>query len=187
MDLASVTSEQLTESDDNFSEINTTWILLELRKDVKKMNKIFDHLETSVRQLKRDSKILKDQNVRLMKQVSELKSSVSKLESQNKEQEMKTECLVAQSRHDNPQFYGFGDKSDESWEESETRVRNYFDEHLNIDEDQIKRPHRIRPMEQTRGLLCTRYSGVTRCQLQHQCHIWRMNSTFKANCTGSQS
>ena len=91
------------------------------------MNKKFDHLETSVRQLKRDSKILKDQNVRLMKQVSEFKSSVSKLESQNKEQEMKTEWLVAQSRRDNSQFYGFGDKSYESWEESETRVRNYID------------------------------------------------------------
>ena len=55
------------------------------------MNKKIDHLETSVRQQKRDNKILKDQNAHLMEQVNELRLSVSKLESQNKEQEMKTE------------------------------------------------------------------------------------------------
>ena len=66
------------------------------------MNKKFDHLETSVRQLKRDSKILKDQNVHLTKQVNILKSSVSILtESQNKEQEIKTEHLEAQSQREN--------------------------------------------------------------------------------------
>ena len=36
---------------------------------------------------------------------NKLKSSVSKLESQNKEQEMKTERLEAQSRRDNLRFY----------------------------------------------------------------------------------
>ena len=46
-------------SDDNFSEINTTWILLEIYKDVKKMNKKIDHLEIPV------CKFLKDQNVHL--------------------------------------------------------------------------------------------------------------------------
>ena len=66
------------------------------------MNKKFDHLETSVRQLKRDSKILKYQNVHLTKQVNILKSSVSILtESQNKEQEIKTEHLEAQSQREN--------------------------------------------------------------------------------------
>ena len=27
-------------------------------------------------------------------------------------------------------------------------------------------------------------SGVARCQSQHQCHIWRMNSMLEAYCTG---
>ena len=60
---------------------------------------------------------------------------------------MKTEeRLEAQSRRDNLWFYGFDDKIDESWEESETRVRNYIEEHLNIEEAsiKIKRAHRIR-------------------------------------------
>ena len=70
------------------------------------MNKKFDHLESLVRQLKRDRKILKDQNAHLTKLVNELKASVSKLESQNKEQEMKTERLEAQSRRDNLRFMG---------------------------------------------------------------------------------
>ena len=59
MDLASKTSEQRTESYDNISETNTTWILLGIRKDVKRMNKKIDHLETLVRQLKRDSNFFK--------------------------------------------------------------------------------------------------------------------------------
>ena len=47
MDIASATSEQRTESADYISEINTTWItlLLEIRKDVKRMYKNFDHFE----------------------------------------------------------------------------------------------------------------------------------------------
>ena len=55
---------------------------------------------------------------------------------------MKTERLDAQYRRDNLRFYGFDDKSDnksdESWEESETTVRNYIDEHLDIDEASIQ-------------------------------------------------
>ena len=50
-----------------------------------------------------------------------LRKQVNELE--NKEQEMKTERLEVQSQHDNLQFYGFDDKSDESWDESETRVK----------------------------------------------------------------
>ena len=69
MDKASERSEQWMESDDK--------ILLEIRKDDKKINNKFDHLETSVRQLKRGSKGLKDQNAHLTIQVNELKLSVS--------------------------------------------------------------------------------------------------------------
>ena len=109
------------------------------------MKQKIDHLETLVRQLKPDCIFLKDQNVHLTKQMNELKASESKLESQNKEQEMKTELLGEQSQRDNLRFYGFDDKSDESCKESETKVRNYIDEHHHIDEASIRmeQAHRI--------------------------------------------
>ena len=40
------------------------------------------------------------------------------------------------------------------------------------------------PMEQIRSLFCTCNSGEARCQSQHQCDIWPMNSMFEANCAG---
>ena len=43
------------------------------------------------------------------------------------------------------------------------------------------------PMEQTRDFLCTCDSGVARCQSQHQCYFWRMNSMFEAYCTGKSA
>ena len=55
MDLASENSE----TNDNIPGTDTTTLLLEIRRDVKTMNKKFDHLEKSVRTLKQDSKLLK--------------------------------------------------------------------------------------------------------------------------------
>ena len=41
-------------------------------------------------------------------------------------------------------------------------------------------------MEQTRGLFCTCVSGVARCQSQHHCHYWQMNSMFEAYALASE-
>ena len=43
------------------------------------------------------------------------------------------------------------------------------------------------PMEQKKGLFYTCDSGVARCQSHDQCHFWRMNSMFKAYCTGKSA
>lgn len=51
------------------------------------MQKRFDHIEKSVETLKHDSKLLKDQNVKLSKQVTDLQTTVAHLES--KEQILK--------------------------------------------------------------------------------------------------
>ena len=107
-------------------------------------------METSVRLLKQDSKILKRSKSTLYESCQRIKS-VSKFESQNKEQKMKTERLEAQYRRDNLRFYGFDeksdDKSDESWEE--TTVRNHIDGHVDIDvaSIQIERAHRVRGLK----------------------------------------
>ena len=39
-------------------------------------------------------------------------------------------------------------------------------------------------MEQTRSSVYMCDTGVARCQSQHQCHFWRINSMFEAYCTG---
>ena len=134
MDLVSELSEQQLETDDNFDETNTTSLLLEIRGDVKKMNKKFDSLEKSVRTLKHDSKLLKEQNAYLTKQVSELQTTVLQQQSRTRETEKKNERLEAQSRRDNLRFHGLDDKMGETWEESETKVRDYISNDLGIDE-----------------------------------------------------
>ena len=108
------------------------------------MNKKFDPLEKSVRTLKHDSKLLKEQNVQLTRQVTELQATVSQLESLTQETEMKSERLEAHSRRDNLRFHGFEDKRGETWDESESKVRNYVYDDLGVDESSIRieRAHR---------------------------------------------
>lgn len=53
--------------------------------------------------------------------------------------------MEAQSRRDNLRFYGFKDKRDETWEETENTVRSYPTNDLFLDESsiQIERANRI--------------------------------------------
>ena len=110
-DLESEISEHCSEptETDDIDGTSATALLLEIRRDVKCMNKTFDHLEKSVRVLKHDSKYLKEQNSILTKQVTELQSNVSQLESRTHETEIKNERLEAQSRRDNLKFHRFED------------------------------------------------------------------------------
>ena len=157
VDLESQTSEQQSEptETDDIDATDTTSLLLEIRRDVKAMNKKFDYLEKSVRTLKHDSKCLKEQNSRLTNQVTELQSTVSQLESRTRETEQKNERLEAQSRRDNLKFHGFDDNRRETWEESENTVRRYISEELNIDDSAIKieRAHRIRSRNSPRPII----------------------------------
>lgn len=126
-------------------ETNTISLLLTIQRDVKKMHKRFDHIDKSVKTLKHDSKLLKDQNVKLSKQMPDLQTTVAHLESRVQEADIKNERLQAQSRRDNLRFYGFIDKRDETWEGSENTVRSYLTNDLLLDESsiQIERAHRI--------------------------------------------
>ena len=74
---------------------------------------------------------------------------------QNKEQVYENRAFRSAVQTWQSTGYGFEDKSDESWEESETRVRNYIDEHLNIDEAsiQIERALRIRCKNSPRPII----------------------------------
>ena len=57
----------------------------------------------------------------------------------------KLDQLENQSRRENLVFHGLKDKSNETWEESESNVRKYIFEDLGLDETRIsvERAHRI--------------------------------------------
>ena len=156
-DLESEISEHRSEptETDDIDGTSATALLLEIHRDVKCMNKKFDHREKSVRVLKHDSKYLKEQNSILTKQVTELQSTVSQLESCTHETEIKNERLEAQSRRDNLKFHGFEDNRGETWEESENTVWRYIFDELAIDESaiQIERAHRIRSKNSPRPII----------------------------------
>lgn len=124
---------------------NMTEILLEIRRDVKCMNKKFDSMEKTVGDLKKDNKQLKQQNESMSRQITDLTTSIIKLESRTAEIERKNEQIEAQSRRDNLKFYGIADETKESWEQSEVKIREYIKTELNIDESNVKieRAHRL--------------------------------------------
>ena len=124
---------------------NATEILLEIRNDVKCMNRKFDSLDKKVKNLRNDNKVLKKQNTKLVDQVAELSSTVVNLETRVKEAEKKNENLEAQSRRENLKFYGIEDDRRETWEQTELKTRNYLSTQLDIDESniQIERAHRL--------------------------------------------
>lgn len=59
---------------------NTTLLLLEIRSDVKQMNKKFDTLEKSVRELQTDNRNLKEQNKKLTQEVETLTTRLASVE-----------------------------------------------------------------------------------------------------------
>ena len=129
----------------NVGDANMTNILLEIRKDVKSMNRKFGKMEKTVKGIKRDNMLLKQQNEGLRKQVAELSVSMAKLEARTAEAEKKNEHLEAQSRRDNLKFYGINDEPKESWEQSEAKVREYLARELNMNVSDmgIERAHRL--------------------------------------------
>ena len=120
-------------------------MLLDIRKDVKKMNKKLTTWKIGS-PTKTGEQVLKDQKAHRTKQVNELKSSVSKFESQNKEHEMETDRLEAQARRDNLRFMGSMIKV-----MILGRIGNQIDEHFNIKKAsiQIERARRFRDNSMT--------------------------------------
>ena len=96
------------------------------------MNKKFDGLNKRVKELKLDNKQLKRQNECLSKQVTSLTSTVSGLESRIIATEKKNEQLESKSRRDNLKFFGLSEGMNESWEQSETKIRNYISSELGM-------------------------------------------------------
>ena len=73
-------------------------LLLDIRREMRYMNRKFDKLETTMTSLKKDNKTLKKQNKQLTKKVEELSSSVQDVTEVAKQNERKNGRLESQSR-----------------------------------------------------------------------------------------
>ncbi|MEW8546814.1 MAG: hypothetical protein AB2693_25145 [Candidatus Thiodiazotropha sp.] len=137
------------------STANMTDLLLDIRKDVKLLNKKFDSMERTVKGLKKDNKLLKQQNESLSNQVTVLNASVSNLELRTKETERKNEQLEAQSRRENLKFYGIDDDKAETWDQSESKIREYLSNELELDVSNMKieRAHRLPSQSSPRPII----------------------------------
>ena len=120
-------------------------LLLDIRQEMRYMNRKFDKLEGTMTTLKQDNKVSKRQNKQLNKRVEDLSSKLQTLANLARENELKNEKLESQSRRENLKFVGIEEARKETWEESEDKVRNYIAEGFNLEGTQIRieRAHRL--------------------------------------------
>ena len=81
--------------------------------------------------------MLIDSNNRISEDVSNLSKKVTKLESDLKVSEERRELLEAQSRCKNLRIYGLPEEKNETWEDTESRVREYIGRDLEMNEAYI--------------------------------------------------
>ena len=124
-----------SEQESDNESTDTTAILLEIRKDVKRMNKKFDSVEKSVNYLKSENKILKSKNEKLTNEMSVLTSKVENMETIIAKNTKKQEQLELQSKKCNLKFYGLNQEQNETAIDSETKVRRYILNDLEISDD----------------------------------------------------
>ena len=132
-------------------------ILLEVRHDVKSMNRKFDKIEKTVNTLKKDNQKLKRQNEKLTNKVDEISKSLEQVDVLARDNQRKNEKLKAQSRRDNLNFYNIEDDRNETWEQSEEKVVNQLSDELNIDGCHIERAHRL-PSKSTPRPIIAKFS-----------------------------
>ncbi|MEW8542408.1 MAG: hypothetical protein AB2693_02655 [Candidatus Thiodiazotropha sp.] len=142
----------------NAMEVDThgmTSILVDIRNEVRHMNRKFDRLEKSVDSIMKDNKKFKAQNRELKEQVEDLSVALEKLDKKSAEIEQKNERIEAQSRRQNLKFHGIPESNKESWDESEKKVRDYISEELEINGTQIKieRAHRLRSRKNPKPII----------------------------------
>ena len=80
-------------------------LLLDIRSEMRYMNRKFDNLESSMNSLKQDNKCLKKKNKNLTQQVEKLSADLQTVTELAKENEKKNEKLESQSRRDNLNFF----------------------------------------------------------------------------------
>lgn len=126
-------------------DIDVKSVLLDIRSEVRKNNQKFDRLERTVNDLKYNHDHLKIDHENLKLNHDNLKVENEELSKKVDNLNMKVDQLENQSRRDNLVFHGLADEDEESWVDSEAKVRKYISEDLGIDETDvsIERAHRL--------------------------------------------
>ena len=130
-------------------------IMIDVQNSVKNMEGRFTQFESSLKEVKETSDRLIVSNNKISEEVNCLSKKVTKLESDLKVSEEKRERLEAQSRRENLRIYGLSEDRNESWDDTENKVREYMsrDLELNGDDISIERAHRIQGSEKPRPLI----------------------------------
>ena len=138
------TSDELNVNSARNSNISMN-ILLDIQRSVKRLDKKFDKMEKSIEGLKKENGELKAQNDKLQQNVLQLQDKVSDLSKQNNVLAEKYENLENQSRRENLKFYNVDETAGETWDNTEQKVRNYIQNDLKINSDNIsiERAHRL--------------------------------------------
>ena len=102
----------------------------------------------SIKGLKQENKSLKESNALLIEKVDRLEKSVSDTNS-------KCEQLEGQSRRQNLRFFGLDEAENETWDQTEEKVRTFIKNELKIDESKIliERAHRLHSKMKPRPLI----------------------------------
>ena len=130
-------------------------IMLDVQTRMRNMESKFSNFEQSLKDVTDTSNRLLESNKVMNESIVDLNSKVENLEEQLKVSEERCEKLEAQSRRENLRFYGFEDKKDETWEETEEKVRQYIGADLELDPSRIsiERAHRIQAKETPRPVI----------------------------------
>ena len=128
--------------------------MLSVQSSVKNMETRFSQFEKSLEDVKESNRKLVESQREINDNVKELTDRVEKLETDSKSSEEKRERLEAQSRRENLRVHGLPDDRDETWDETEDKVREHISKDLNLDQSSIsiERAHRIQGTEKPRLL-----------------------------------
>ena len=102
------------------------------------VNKKIDDLSKNVQEVKRDLNEAREQSARLTEENKCLKAQVNTLTDE-------LDSMKGQMKRDNLIFHGLEQDKDETWEQSETKIKSFITERLDIDGDSIgfDRVHRL--------------------------------------------
>ena len=119
------------------SSMNTKSLLLDIRCDVKQMNRKFDSMKKSVEEIKKDNKMLKSENVKLRDEVDILTSKLNNVETLLSESSRKQEYLEKQNKIRNLKIFNIPHTEGETSASLEKKIAEEVQEQLEIPENEI--------------------------------------------------